>query len=95
MRGDGGVRVLLHELLVVLDVLRTDTSLNRLADISIQRGSNLLRSDEQLVAAQVNIVVGAFLHQSSVQEVHLRAADEAADEHIARIIVQVLRSRCV
>ena len=43
------------------------------------------------VAAQVNAVQLALLDQGAVQEVHLGAADEACNEHVARHIVQVLR----
>ena len=43
------------------------------------------------VAAQVNTVQLTLLDQGAVQEVHLGAADEACNEHVARHIVQVLR----
>src|SRR5699024_9711051 len=86
------VGVLCHELGLVVDVLGTDAHLDLLADISVQLavGGLLLGQGDQ-VAAQVNCVLVALLGQAAVQEVHLGAADEAGDEHVAGVIVQVLR----
>ena len=86
------VGVLCHELGLVVDILGTDAHLDLLANVSIQLAvGGLFLGQGDHVAAQVNTVQVALLDQGAVQEVHLGAADEACNEHIAGHIVQVLR----
>jgi len=84
--------VLCHELGLIVDVLGTDAHLDLLADVGIQLAvSGLLLGQGDEVAAQIDAVLVALLDDGAVQEVHLGAADEACDEHVAGHIVQVLR----
>ena len=86
------VGVLCHKLGLVVDILGTDAHLDLLANVSIQLAvGGLFLGQGDHVAAQVNAVQLALLDQGAVQEVHLGAADEACNEHVARHIVQVLR----
>ena len=86
------VGVLCHELGLIVDVLGTDAHLDLLADVGIQLAvSGLLLGQGDEVAAQIDAVLVALLDDGAVQEVHLGAADEACDEHVAGHIVQVLR----
>ena len=86
------VGMLCEEFLVVLDVLRTDADLQGLADVSVQLAvCGLFGGQGDVGASQVNHKLVAVLLQGAVQEVHLGAADEACNEHVAGHIVQVLR----
>ena len=69
-------------------VLRTDTEDNFLANIVRDFGICLLRRDLDLRAAEGERVVGAVLHERSVDKVHLRGAHEACDELVDREVIQ-------
>ena len=85
--------MLLQELFVILHILRTDTNLQALANVSGQFaiGGLFLRQGDH-GAVQIDDIGIAILLQGAVQEVHLGAADEAGNEDVAGVIVQVLRS---
>ena len=77
---------------LVVDALGAQTDNDFLADIVLEVGVVCLFVRElQGVAGEVDVYVLALLLKLSVDEVHLRRADEACDEQVARIVVQVLR----
>ena len=84
--GDG------QEALFVVDVLRTDTHDDFLADVGlVNQLADLGIRNLDGVGAELGPNFVALLHELGVEEVHLRAADEGTDEQVGRIVVQVLR----
>jgi len=84
--GDG------QEALFIVDVLRTDAHDNFLADVGlVNQLANLRIRNLDGVIAELGPDTVGLLDELGVEEVHLRAADEGADEQVARIVVQVLR----
>ena len=82
----------LDEHILVVDVLGTDAHVDFLADVVLIRElGQLAGRDDDLVVAEDGGHVVAFLDQLDGEEVHLRAADEAGNEQVGGIVVQVLR----
>ena len=76
-----------------MDVLGTDAHVDFLADVVLIRElGQLAGRDDDLVVSEDGGHVVAFLDQLDGEEVHLRAADEAGDEQVGGIVVQVLGS---
>ena len=75
-----------------MDVLRTDAHDNFLADVGlVHQLANLRIRHLDGVAAELGPHAVRALDELRVEEVHLRAADEGANEQVGRVIVQVLR----
>ena len=88
---DGGAGILSELGFVVMDVFRTDAHDNFLADVAfIDELGNFLLGNNDLVIAEGGNNILSFTIQFHVEEVHLGAADEAGDELIGRIVIQVL-----
>src|SRR5215207_9553695 len=79
----------------VLQVLGPDADDDRLAVVVLERGSLRERSlaELYLLAADRDGHAAVRALERSLEEVHRRAADEAADEEIDRLVVELLRRR--
>jgi len=88
---DGGRGVLLEELSVVRDVLGTDAHVNFLADALVALELlKLLSGDLDLVLAEYCVYSVVFLLELYREEVHLGRSDEACNEQVGGIVVEVL-----
>ena len=75
-----------------MDVLRTDAHDDFLANVGfVHQLANLRIRHLDGIVAKLGPNAVRTLDQLRVEEVHLRAADEGADEQVGRIIVEVLR----
>ena len=58
----------------------------------IYEGNELKLPAEKAVAPELQEYIGALLLEGSVDEVHLRSSDEACNEYVCGVVVEVLRS---
>ena len=88
---NGGGSVLLNELGIVVDVLRTDAHVYFLADalVALQL-LKLLSGNLDLVIAEYRVNGAVLLGEANGEEVHLGRADESGNEQVGGIVVEVL-----